>query len=505
MNKTQNEIDKEVLEEVFSTKGLIEKNVLQKKICEKNGTNESYFGKIYNALLEVGIIDLNNKLNEDYRSVLRFREKRRDEIILEITPHIQRFYKEFTKATSKASIFLKQKYSECEDSKNYKIGRNETYDERENLYGKHIYSLANHVREPLYALINNKEPEHINKDHHVSTDPLEDEDSQLVNRLAFKNVVNIILRNDLKEIDNKQILETVRYYYYRDANIDANKGVGDERRNFRKNDIDKELEKLYKNESEENLKIAKDIQSIQKYILIRVFDYVKIKKINFDYKYLDLLIRFNSVVVDEESSIDKKLEKFTNDEIDILREYKLVYKNEVTKEDELLTEEKVQDTHVNNIKKDIVTALELLGIIKKNTTPTCYELKVPKDSYYRLGADTKVEAINTLVDKLCEISDKDISIKIKKQILKIFDFTVPKKDFDSSKVLLLLDKISSELEKESSVPESIIEQILAYKYDRNFNKIVNKIKKDIQNFDDEDALESIKELKGSILLKLSKS
>lgn len=422
MKKTQDEIDKEVLEEVFSTKGIIEKNVLQKKICKGNDTNKKYLKKIYNALLEIGIIDISDKLNKDYRDILEFRKKKKSKIILEITPHIQRFYKDYIKATSRASNSLKQEYSEYEDSKNYKIGRNETYEEREKLYGEHIYLLANHVRESLYALINNKQPEHIKKDHEVISDPLEDKNRQLINRLAFKNVVNIILRNDLKEINDKSILEIVRYWYYRDADINANKGIGDERRNYRENDIDRELKKLYKDESEENLIIIEKFHSIPNYVLLKVLNYARRKKISFDYKYLDLLKKFDNEVSKKDSAIDK----LTSDEIDVLKEFQLIYMNEETKEYELLTEKKVQDTHINNIKKDIVTALKLTRIIKKNITPTSYKLKVPKDPIYRLGADTKVETINTLIDKLCEVSDKDISSETKAQILKIFDFAVPK-------------------------------------------------------------------------------
>ncbi|PPK57009.1 hypothetical protein B0F89_1582 [Malaciobacter marinus] len=435
MKKTQDVIDKEVLEEVFTTKGLIEKDELQKKVCNGNSTNEKYFRKIYSVLLEIGIIDINDKLNEDYRNILKFKKKKKSEIVLEITPHIQRLYKDYKKATTRATNSLKQEYSEYEDSKDYKIGRKEIYEEREKLYGEHIYLLANHVRESLYALINNKEPEPIKKNHVVSTDPLEDENSQLVNRLAFKNVVNIILKNGLKEIDDKSILDIVRHWYYQDADIDANIGIGDARRNYRENDIDRELKKLYEDESEKNLIIAKKIQSIPKYVLLKVFAYEKTKKNNFDYKYLGLLKKFDTVVSDEDSEPDIKLKKFTNDDIDILKEFQLIYMNEETKEYELLTEKKVQDTHVNNIKKDIVTALKLIGIIKRNFTPTCYKLKVPKDPYYRLGADTKVETINTLIDKLCEVSEKDISPETKAQILKIFDFTVPKNNLKKRIVL----------------------------------------------------------------------
>lgn len=232
MRKTQTEIDVEVLKHIFTTKKLEDEITLKEKVSCGNESNRKAFETTYNALCNIGILE-DGKLHQDYNQILNLSIDDVDEIINKIIETFQKFYTQNRKAFKLVNPNNYDNYKETIDMdkirkiNNFKSSLNAFEDQEENkskkeihkikydTYGKHLHSLARHTRELLFGFIHNKNPKRMKKNYkYAALNPLDAH--QKHSRLAFKNVINIILKNDLKKISSSEIRDIVKNYYEED-------------------------------------------------------------------------------------------------------------------------------------------------------------------------------------------------------------------------------------------------------------------------------------------------
>ena len=328
----QSDIDKKLLKYIFSTQDLERREYLLEYLCKGNASKEKAFVIIYNALDSIDILN-NGKLHKDYVAILDFEPEEVDLIIDHILVTLQKYYTEDRIAffmvnpkNKKDEKINKDALSDLGINTNVSVEindtpetKNEILEDKDDKYGDYLYRLKKDTQELLYGIINKKSPEYIEHDYNIKINPLKG--NQKISELAFKNIINIILKNDMQTIDDKSIYRILDHYMFDEP--------------------------------------AKDNESLG------------VKK----------------------------------------------------------------PASIRGIKSNIIKVLKLLEIIigddenKSKKQNTVYTLKVPKESKYLLGADTKTETIFNIVGDISRANKKEhheIEM-IKYQIMKIFDFVESEK------------------------------------------------------------------------------